>query len=257
MKRARRAKSLATPIVLAGGGIIGARMANRRVGVGDTLFEVDVMKRGKARKEEATSATARMRVPFDHGLHVRPAALVAAALKPFACEVEIALHGRAANARSGVALMALGARCGDVVEARARGADARAALEALASVLAPEVAASAIGAATAKPSAAAGRIRGVVASRGLSVGTVARLTQADETVEEKGRAVPDEERALEQALARLQSHLEVLAKSAEGMRRELLQAHAGLVRDPELARSAAAHIRAGRSAGFAWREATP
>ena len=107
-----------------------------------------------------------------------------------------------------------------------------------------------------KPSAAAGRIRGVVASRGLSVGTVARLTQADETVEEKGRAVPDEERALEQALARLQSHLEVLAKSAEGMRRELLQAHAGLVRDPELARSAAAHIRAGRSAGFAWREAT-
>ena len=255
---ARRAKSLATPIVLAGGGIIGARIANRRVGVGDTLFEVDVLKRGKAAKDESAMATARMRVPFDHGLHVRPAALVAAALKPFTCDVEIAMHGRAANARSGVALMALGARCGDTVDVRARGADARAALEALAAVLAPELVASEIPAAPARPAAAAraGRIPGVVASRGLSVGTVARLTQADETVEEKGRAPAEEERALEQALARLQSHLEGLAKSAEGMRRELLQAHAGLVRDPELARSAAAHIRAGKSAGFAWREAT-
>ncbi len=84
---ARRAKSLATPIVLAGGGIIGARIANRRVGVGDTLFEVDVLKRGKAAKDESAMATARMRVPFDHGLHVRPAALVAAALKPFTCDV--------------------------------------------------------------------------------------------------------------------------------------------------------------------------
>ena len=255
---ARRAKSLATPIVLAGGGIIGARIANRRVGVGDTIFEVDVIKRGKARQDEPASASARMRVPFDHGLHVRPAALVAAALKPFACEVEIALHGRAANARSGVALMALGARCGDTVQVRARGADARAALEALASVLAPAVDAATVAAPPAREPATAstGRIAAIVASRGLSVGTVARLTQADEAVEEKGRAAPEEERALEQALARLQSHLEGLAKSAEGMRRELLEAHAGLVRDPELARAAAAHIRAGKSAGFAWREAT-
>jgi phosphoenolpyruvate-protein phosphotransferase len=255
---ARRAKSLATPIVLAGGGIIGERVAHRRVGIGDTIFEVDVMKRGKPREEEPVSGASRMRVPFDHGLHVRPAALVAAALKPFTCEVEIVLHGRAANARSGVALMGLGARCGDVVEVRARGADARAALEALASVLAPELADAVVVAEIAKKqvSTPTGRIPAVIASRGFSVGTVARLTQADGPVEEKGRTPADEERALEQALARLQSHLEASAKSTEGMRRELLEAHAGLVRDPELARVAAEHIRTGKSAGFAWREAT-
>src|SRR5258706_325326 len=79
--------------------------------------------------------------PCDRGIrpmkNVRPAALIASALRPFAAEVTLVLHGRSANARSTVAMMSLGAHCGDSIVARASGADARAALDALGSLLAP------------------------------------------------------------------------------------------------------------------------
>ena len=252
---ARRAKSLATPIVLSGGGIIAARVADRGVAVGDALFEVEVMKGASAeRQRDSAAANATMLVPFDHGLHVRPAALIAAALKPFEADVDIVLRGRAANARSGVALMALGARCGDTVEAHARGSDARAALDALAKVLAP----AAVPAPAPVRSAprAKGRIPGVVASPGVAFGTVARLDQADEQVAEGADDPRAESGKLEKAIGELERHLEQQARGASGPGRALLQGHANLVRDPELSRAAAAHIRAGRSAGHAWREAT-
>ena len=252
---ARRAKSVATPIVLSGGGIIGARVANRGVSVGDALFEVEVIKgAGAQRPRDAAVASATMLVPFDHGLHVRPAALIAAALKPFQADVDIVLRGRAANARSGVALMALGARCGDTVEVHGRGDDAPAALDALAKVLAPAAVARP---APAKPSTqTTGRISGVVASPGLVAGKVVRLDQGDETVSERADDPREESRKLEKALDELEHHLEQLARRASGPSRELLQGHANLVRDPELARAAAARVRAGKSAGQAWREAT-
>ena len=253
---ARRAKSLATPVVLSGGGIIAARVAGRGVSVGDALFEVEVMKGagGTQGKSGAGAASAKLLVPFDHGLHVRPAALIAAALKPFDADVDIVLRGRAANARSGVALMALGARCGDTVEVHARGGDAAGALEALAKVMAPVVAAAPL---AAKPvPRASGRIHAVVASPGIAVGAVVRLDQAEEQVAERADDPRAESAKLEKALDELQRHLEELARTASGPSRELLQGHANLVRDPELSRAAAAHVRAGKSAGHAWREAT-
>jgi phosphoenolpyruvate-protein phosphotransferase len=252
---ARRAKSVATPIVLSAGGIIAARVAGRSVAVGDALFEVEVMKgTGTPRQRETAVASASMVVPFDHGLHVRPAALIASALKPFHAEVDIVLRGRAANARSGVALMALGARCADTVEVHARGGDARAALDALAKVLAPVAAARPLPAKRSAP--VKGRIQGVVASPGIVAGTVARIDVDDEAVPESAGDAQTESRRLGMALDELENHLEELARRASGPSRELLQGHANLVRDPELARAAAAHVRAGKSAGQAWRDAT-
>jgi phosphoenolpyruvate-protein phosphotransferase len=252
---ARNAKSLVTPVILGSAGTVKARIAHRRVTQGEVLFEVDFGKAAHASGASQQATSARFRVPFDHGLHVRPAALVAAALKPYSSDVRIALHGRDANARSSVGLMALGARCGDTVEAHARGPDAAAAIEALASVL-TRVAEERAPAAPAVRAARPGRIEGVIAGRGVCVGVAARWVQADEVVIEEGAGAAAESRALETALQTLEEHLTALAAGAEGARRELLRAHAELARDPGLVQHALDLVREGRSAGSAWRTAT-
>jgi phosphoenolpyruvate-protein phosphotransferase len=250
---ARKAKSLVTPVVLSAAGTVTRRVTGRFISQGDVLFEVEGGSSAAA-QASGPGAFARMIVPFDHGLHVRPAALVAAALKPHDADVEIAFRGRSANARSGVGLMSLGARCGDTVEVSARGRDAVAAVDALSRVLAPAAVQSrpAPPARMAKP----GRIEGVIASRGVCVGVAARWTQEDEPVNESASSGADESRALESALQRLEAHLAALAGSAGGARRDLLLAHGELLRDPALAQRASQLLRAGKSAGFAWRAAT-
>src|SRR4029078_4133130 len=83
-----------------------------------------------------------------------------------------------------------------------------------------------------------GRIEGVVASRGVAVGVAARMTQRDEPVAEAGAGAKAEARAVRSALDRVEEHLVRLADQAQGTRRELLMAHAELLRDPALASQA-------------------
>ena len=54
-----------------------------------------------------------MTIGHDHGIHARPAALIANLAKTSAAEIAIAVRGRSANAKSAVALMSLGAQRGD------------------------------------------------------------------------------------------------------------------------------------------------
>ncbi len=197
---ARRAKSAASPIVVASGGTVARRAIDTRVAVGDFLMEVTVASAGVAAARGAPAmARRRYRVAFEHGLHVRPAALVAAALRPFAAMVTLIANGREADARSPVAMMSLGVHAGDAVEIAAAGADAEAALDALAPFFAPERASAAV----AVP------------------------------------APPHEP-----------------ARRAQGERRALLEAHAQLLDDPQIAARARDGVRRNRSAAFAWREAT-
>ena len=136
---AQRAKSLITPVVLAGEGFaVTARTEGRAVEVGDELMRIErtvATPWSRRRAREARSA-AQVVVPLPHGLHARPAARLARAAAGFAADVEISAHGRSANARSAVALMALGAGHGDEITIRARGADAEAAADALADLIA-------------------------------------------------------------------------------------------------------------------------
>ncbi|MCZ2401749.1 HPr family phosphocarrier protein [Paenarthrobacter sp. Z7-10] len=73
------------------------------------------------------------------GLHLRPAALFAEAAARLPVEVTIARDGApvqdALNAASVLAVLSLGAECGDVVVLRAEGADADVALASLAAFL--------------------------------------------------------------------------------------------------------------------------
>lgn len=62
------------------------------------------------------------------GLHARPAAVLARALANIEADVSVALGDQEADAHSVLALMSLGARKGDRIEVRARGAQAGQAL---------------------------------------------------------------------------------------------------------------------------------
>jgi phosphoenolpyruvate-protein phosphotransferase len=254
---ARRAKSAATPIVIAAGGSIVRRVEGRRVKLGDLLLEVEtaaVLDGNVAGRQSRR----RFSVPFDHGLHVRPAALVAAALRPFDAQVHLTLDGRRANARSTVAMMALGAQRGDRVEALAVGLDADAALTALENVLGPvsdEATAAALPAPATAP-AGPRRLNAAVASRGVVCGPATPWSQPEIPVAEKGAGEAGETSALQAALESVRERLEAAAAAAQGEQRELLEAHAMLVADPELMSQARERLRAGKSAGFAWRAAT-
>jgi phosphoenolpyruvate-protein phosphotransferase len=201
------------------------------------------------------------RVPFDHGLHLRPAALVADALRPFACDVAIGARGRRANARSTVALMALGIQRDETVEVVAVGADAAAAIAALGQLLAPvtrptETKAAVVEHVGAPPeSGDPRRLDAVVASRGLAVGVAAQFARSEIAVAATGGAAAAESSALREALVAVKARLQALADAHPGEQHAVLTAHVALIQDPELAQHAQGQIHAGKSAGYAWRHA--
>src|SRR5882757_8213987 len=209
---ARGAKSLLTPVVVAAGN--GLTIRHRRaagvINAGDALFEI-VHARDPAHSIDVThssgvthapaSAQRTVTVQLRHGLHARPAALLAQAAKALAAEVSILAHGRTANARSVTAVMALGVRHGEEVTFTARGPDAAHAIQqldaALETALHMESAAghattgdraSAISSAVAAPSVAAaptsgeysgsavdGVLQGIPAVAGFAVGRATRI----------------------------------------------------------------------------------
>ena len=63
------------------------------------------------------------------GLHARPAALIVERAKAFESDVRIVKNGKAANAKSVMSLLALGALTGDVVSVVASGLDADAVIQ--------------------------------------------------------------------------------------------------------------------------------
>ena len=136
---ARRAKSALTPVIVTAdsGFRIVRRSSGCELAVGNFLMEV------ASQAAEVPAPTApgdaatvrRLRVDFEHGIYTRPAALLAGSVRSLAADVRIAAHGREANARSIVALMALGVERGEEIEIRATGPDATVAVQALAAVL--------------------------------------------------------------------------------------------------------------------------
>jgi multiphosphoryl transfer protein len=254
---ARTAPSLVTPIVLASEGQVLARARPGLLAAGDFLMEVQGSSSRAASGPAPEQHLRRFRVPFDHGLHVRPAALIASALRPFGSEVIFIARGREGSARSTVAMMSLGVHCGETIEVRATGVDALAAIAALESLLAPDLPAV-VKQEVDKPrkiAASTGRIEGVIASRGLAVGVASRWAQDEMEVEEQGTNPASDSATLRNAIAFVKDYLEGLAALASGDAQQLLQAHVELVQDPELSRRAMESINRGKSAAFAWRDA--
>jgi phosphoenolpyruvate-protein phosphotransferase len=266
----RRAPSAVTPIVLVSGGRLLRASTGRLLAVGDFLMEIDVDASDLANVADETidsaALTRQLAVRFIHGLHARPAAQLVAALRPFKAKVSLRARGGDANARSAVALMALGVQHDEVVEVSAAGSDAEAALNAVAEVLAmvemPEIPAPQGSASTGParegrqaPSANAPTqtMPGLIASRGLALGPAVFLRQSridvPETAEDAGR----EYARLSAAIRQVRTRIMTLAEAQPGAQRQILEAHAELVEDPELSEQAQRHIASGSSAGHGWR----
>jgi phosphotransferase system HPr (HPr) family protein len=82
------------------------------------------------------SSEAEVTLPAAVDLHARPAAQVVRAATGFTATVHLHAGDRSADAKSLLAVLALGARGGTTLRLRAEGADADAAVEALAAVVA-------------------------------------------------------------------------------------------------------------------------
>ena len=253
---ARDAKSAVTPVLVASGGRILRRVSEQAVKVGEFLLEIETTAEVARAAVATTEQARRYRVPFDHGLHARPAAQLVAALRGLSSEVTVQARGRSANAHSAVALMALGVQCGDEVEVVVRGSDADAGWTALGTLLAPyEPAAVAVPAAVRTAGPLPSELKAVVAARGLALGRAASLHEPDLVVAETGQGSAFEAQALRGARAAVGEHLRAQAEVGDSAQRELLLAHVELLHDPELTRLAQTHLERGASAGFAWRAA--
>src|SRR5688572_904946 len=262
---ARRAPSLVTPVLVTNGEHfeIVRSLLGRSVAQGELLMELRAID-GVTRAITAPDAPAavRLRVPLPHGIHARPAALIARRLRDFDARVAITAHGRRASAASAVSLMSLGVRHGDEIGLEAAGADAQAALAAVAALLegTPSPAQAIAGAeqdtvrAASRP-AAGDPLPGVVASRGVAIGTAAFIARTERSVGEKGAGASHESAALARARDAVRERLRVLAAGEQGPRSEIATAHREFLDDPDLVAAAAESIARGGSAGHAWRSA--
>jgi phosphoenolpyruvate-protein phosphotransferase len=281
---ARRAPSAVTPIVLSGQGVarIRERITGRSVVVGERILLLDgagdaslqspatQANANGSRVADGSGARRRYRVPFDHGLHARPAAQLAAALAGIEADVLVHVRGRQASARSTVGLMSLGVARGEVVELSAAGPGSASAFAAIERLLGPALAAEP------PPRRSPGatgeqrrlsvprrgdRLRGQVASRGLAEGVAFHWPPAGEVAApvatpHRAAASPGAEQArLTQAIAAVRARLAQLAEQGGEAARGLMAAHQVLLADPELHAQAAERISAGTTAEQAWGEA--
>lgn len=297
---ARRATSVLTPIlVVEGTGFsVTRRTLDREVNVGDFLMELSpVSSATRAPEQDGSGATVirrRVSVALEHGIHARPAALLAGVLKNLTAQVSLVAHGREANAHSTISLMTLGVKKGDEVEVRASGPDAAAAISAIETALRTEKGATpgtaaarhvgsrshgggaSAGGTSAVPSFGgesnastapaagapsspavsknAGVLRGVIASRGLAVGYTLQLTRPEITVLERGAGISHETAELDRARSLVRARLQAVASSGPDATRDIIGAHLELLDDPELVGGARAAIANGKSAGYSWRQ---
>ncbi len=200
-----------------------------------------------------------------HGLHARPATVLAEIAKSFASEVRVRYGDRVASAKSLVALLKLGVEGGASVRVMAEGNDADRALaalrEAVEAGLEEEAEAEAAGPVAVLPTIRyEGRaIDGLAASPGLAIGPLLQYRRGKIVVAATARDPAAEQDKLRHAIASADRQLdelfeEVRQRSGAG-RAAIFRAHAECLDDPALADAADAQIRHGHSAGWAWQHA--
>ena len=259
------ARSLATPIVVAAGGsVVRAISVGRKVRAGDPIFEVLA---SEPDTEEAAAPTLSRSVSpvLPHGLHARPAARIAACAKAFDARVHLHLGDHRAEATSLVAMMGLGLTTGQELGLSASGPQAAQALDALEALIADGL--EDADGEPARPTVVRSPsvehnddgeliLSGVTASPGLAVGRVVRLRQAEIMVATDGRDATEDARALDTALGKVRERLGQAALTGPAAGRAVMAAHLAFLDDPALVTAARRAIAEGRSAGYAWREAT-
>jgi phosphocarrier protein FPr/phosphocarrier protein len=251
---AHKVPSLMTPIIVTNADRFRITQANTRrmLASGDVLFEIEQYATGEGGDAERDTASEvvvsdSVVVNHAHGIHARPAALIARLAKALPYEIELRARGRSARARSTVALMSLGIRGGDEVviagfePAAAEGIATIARAIRNLEAVAEKPAAAPV---TAPPISDPSRLRGVIANPGLSVGPAFFLDAAEIQISEVGHGMTGETLAFDRARATVRARLSRLATTAAPTVREIMSAHLELLDDPHLvdvAREAIAH----------------
>jgi len=208
-------------------------------------------------------------VPNRHGLHARPAAVLANEAKSFSADISVELAGRSANAKSVVALMNLGAASGAELRIVASGSEATRAVarlvELIRSGLGEDLSAAPAAPEQAAPAPAraphakddAQHFHGVSAAPGLCIGRLCKIDPLAVEVEEHGADTEVELARLQKALMHTRLELKQLV-AASGKRveqAEIFSAHLTMLDDPDVNTRTEVAIVEGKSAAFAWREA--
>ena len=256
------ATSLITPVIVtnAEAFAISRRTTGCAIGACEALMTlVPVQAEARRRSDDGTVVEQAVTLSLPHGIHARPAARIGEVARGFEADVHLLNGDKRGDARSTVALLALGTAFGDEVVVQARGDDAEAALAAIVALLATDMGEGKPAAAPVAPAPAtplrAGQIGGVIASPGLAMGPAARLRQAEIAVAREGTGAVEERAALLAARGEVRASIAARAGSASGSVASVMQAHLALIDDPELLAAAESRIAAGNSAGFAWRGA--
>lgn len=265
---ARRTRSVLTPMVITNGEqhAIVVSTADREVSSGEILLELQAAGSSAepAAQEGAGEVTGKVIVRHEHGIHARPAAMIARYAKSVTAELCILAHGRSASARSALALMSLGVRCGDELLITGAGPDTaeavaglRRLIEGMPDASRPGVAPPALDPRSTSCTIAPGdgRLHGVIASRGFAVGRAFFLRPAEFVVSEAGQGVAHEGAELDRARAEVRTRLQHLASAAQPTAREVIEAHLEFLDDRELLGSAHRAIAEGKSAAYGWRRA--
>ncbi|WP_437685616.1 phosphoenolpyruvate--protein phosphotransferase [Sorangium sp. So ce176] len=288
----RSAPSLLTQIILLSGEAsaiverasgVATAGASRLMSVGPRRRAADDAQRASSAGEAGASrpppratvgvTSAVVAVPNPHGLHARPAAVLASEARSFAAAISVELAGRNANAKSVVALLNLGAGPGAELRIVASGSEAARAVARLVELVrsglgedlsaapaAPERAAPASPAPAPRATRStddARRFHGVSAAPGLAIGPVCKIDPLAVEVEEHATDTEAELARLQKALShtRLELKLLVAGSGKRAEQAEIFSAHLTMLDDPDVITRAEVAIVEGKSAAFAWREA--
>ncbi|MFD1789792.1 phosphoenolpyruvate--protein phosphotransferase [Sphingomonas floccifaciens] len=250
---ARRASATATPVLVVGEGFVATPIATGRiVAIGEPLLSITRVADTAAPAPSANGNAGRwesLTVALPHGLHARPAARIAAAVRGRDAVVTLVCGDRRASALSMTGLLGIGAVHGAHVSIEAQGADADAVTAAIVDILTatsepdsappPPPARPRIAVAELEP----GVIAGVGAVPGVAIGTV-RWLRAAEIVAPPGSGNSAAERdALARGLDRLRAELE----GGHGV----MAAHRAMLEDPDLLMAFDTAVADGRGAAEA------
>jgi multiphosphoryl transfer protein len=237
--------------------------ASGLVAVGQPLLRLSSGEAAETVDEEEGDAlfSKPLTLPNTNGLHARPAAVFAQAAKGFDASIYLHKQTQSANAKSLVAIMALQTVQGDTLQVSAAGEDAAAAIKALVALLAEgcgeSVATPVEDVEPRVPLSSARVLRGVCASPGSAFGQVVQVAEPALSIPETGGGAALERAALERGLLAATEALQALqAKAVGSAQAQIFRAHQELLEDPTLLEHAHGLLADGKSAAFAWNNAT-
>lgn len=270
---ARKAKSLMSLIIIAepAGYRLGLPKAQSVIAGKDILLDL-IGSEKQARTASPTAGAGQEKsqpfaIRLETGLHARPAAQLVALAKKFTSKVEIQKNQQRANAKSVVSVLGLEIGHGDTVQFVAEGADAAQAVRELEKFLSGL---------EEKPSAPAPKpiesqrsvrrqgtenvVVGVAASPGLAIGRVHQIQAETFDIKENATDIAEEKarfhRALRVADDELQDLKQQVKHKTDASQAAIFAAHQELLEDPDLIQMATETIDRGKTAEFAWSQAT-